>query len=120
MLLYFTFKLYMHMPTYIFHTRCLCHNFILFTILQFHYSSGFTWAYVHQIHVGPPFPILFNLMVDVFWKILYKDNTNGLIKGICLKFVLTGITQLSMPMIHIFIENESRIAVIVKWILIFL
>jgi hypothetical protein len=66
MLLYFTFKLYMHMPTYIFHTRCLCHNFILFTILQFHYSSGFTWAYVHQIHVGHPFPILFNLMVDVF------------------------------------------------------
>lgn len=66
----------------------------------------------------PLSPLLFNLVVDVFTRMLVKGSQAGLIRGRCPNFCPGGVVCLQYEDdTLLFVDNDPRIAINLKWIL---
>jgi hypothetical protein len=68
---------------------------------------------------GDPFaPILFNMIADVFSKMLIKAANGGLISGLLTRFTAGGIISLQYADdTLLFLENDLEKALNLKWVL---
>ena len=66
---------------------------------------------------GDPFsPLLFNLVVDVFAKMVIKGSQAGLIRGLCPNFHPGAVTCLQYAADTLpFVDNDHRAAINLKW-----
>jgi hypothetical protein len=63
-------------------------------------------------------PLPFNFVVDVFFRMLIKSSSNGLIKGLCPKLFPRGVFSLeNVDDTLLFLDNSNTIAINLKWIL---
>lgn len=66
----------------------------------------------------PLSPLLFNLVVDVFPRMLVKCSQAGRIRGLCPELVSGGVMCLRyVDDTLIFLEKDSRVALNLTWIL---
>lgn len=66
----------------------------------------------------PISPLLFNLVMDIFSKMLTKGSQAGLIRGLCPELVRGGVMCLQYADdTLLFLENDTRVALNLKWIL---